>query len=108
MRSLSRKVMDLGAGGMIAPARALILTTRSPPISAMPSEAIGSDIPWVFKDYPQFLRHYHVERLGQRVVTEIRSLVVLKHEDWPGVDKITTLRGWEKDGSMRKISISNT
>ena len=30
---------------------------------------------------------------------------MLKHEDWPGLDKITTLRGWEKDGSMRKISI---
>ena len=33
------------------------------------------------------------------------SLAVLKHEDWPGLDKITTLRGWEKDGSMRHISI---
>ena len=33
------------------------------------------------------------------------SLVILKHEDWPGLDKITTLRGWEKDGSMRRISI---
>ena len=31
--------------------------------------------------------------------------MILKHEDWPGLDKITTLRGWEKDGSMRKISI---
>jgi 4-hydroxy-tetrahydrodipicolinate synthase len=41
----------------------------------------------------------------KRVVMENPSLAVLKHEDWPGLDKITTLRGWEKDGSMRKISI---
>ena len=30
---------------------------------------------------------------------------MLKHEDWPGLDKITTLRGFQKDGSMRPISI---
>jgi 4-hydroxy-tetrahydrodipicolinate synthase len=41
----------------------------------------------------------------RKVVMENPSLAILKHEDWPGLDKITTLRGWEKDGSMRKISI---
>ena len=30
---------------------------------------------------------------------------MLKHEDWPGLEKISTLRGFEKDGSMRHISI---
>jgi 4-hydroxy-tetrahydrodipicolinate synthase len=43
--------------------------------------------------------------LVKKVVTEHPSLAVIKHEDWPGLDKITTLRGWEKDGSMRKVSI---
>jgi len=31
--------------------------------------------------------------------------MVLKHEDWPGLDKISALRGFEKDGSMRHIAI---
>ncbi|MEP7209007.1 MAG: dihydrodipicolinate synthase family protein, partial [Casimicrobiaceae bacterium] len=31
--------------------------------------------------------------------------VMLKHEDWPGLDKISALRAFEKDGSMRHISI---
>ena len=33
------------------------------------------------------------------------SCEMLKHEDWPGLDKITALRGFQKDGSMRPISI---
>jgi 4-hydroxy-tetrahydrodipicolinate synthase len=30
---------------------------------------------------------------------------MLKHEDWPGLEKISALRGFQKDGSMRPISI---
>ena len=41
----------------------------------------------------------------RRIVTENPSCVMLKHEDWPGLEKISTLRGFERDGSMRHISI---
>lgn len=30
---------------------------------------------------------------------------MLKHEDWPGLEKISTLRGFQKDGSLRPLSI---
>ena len=30
---------------------------------------------------------------------------MLKHEDWPGLEKISALRGFERDGSMRRIAI---
>ena len=30
---------------------------------------------------------------------------MLKHEDWPGLEKISAIRGFQKDGSMRPISI---
>ena len=33
------------------------------------------------------------------------SCVMLKHEDWPGLEKISTLRGFQKDGSLRPMSI---
>src|SRR3978361_1598905 len=33
------------------------------------------------------------------------SCVMLKHEDWPGVEKISALRGFQKDGSLRPTSI---
>ena len=39
------------------------------------------------------------------VASENPSCVMLKHEDWPGLEKITTLRGFERDGSMRHIPV---
>src|SRR6202008_4995412 len=38
-------------------------------------------------------------------VMDSPSCVMLKHEDWPGLDKISTLRGYQKDGSLRPLSI---
>ena len=106
MRSLSRKVMELGAAGvMIAPGAGLKTDDQIAAYFRNAIEAIGSDIPWVLQDYPQSTGVTMSNGLVKRVVTENPSLVILKHEDWPGLDKITALRGWEKDGSMRKISI---
>ena len=106
MRSLSRKVMDMGAAGvMIAPGAGLKTDDQIAAYFRNAIEAIGSDIPWVLQDYPQSTGVTMSNGLVKRVVTENPSLVILKHEDWPGLDKITALRAWEKDGSMRKISI---
>ena len=106
MRSLSRKVMDFGAAGvMIAPAMGLKTDDQISAYFRNAVEAIGSDIPWVLQDYPHSTGVVMSNNVVRKVVTENPSLVVLKHEDWPGLDKITALRGWEKDGSMRHISI---
>jgi len=106
MRSLSRKVMDMGAAGvMIAPGAGLKTDDQIAAYFRNAVEAIGGDIPWVLQDYPHSTGITMSNGLVKRVVTENPSLAILKHEDWPGLDKITALRGWEKDGSMRKISI---
>ena len=39
------------------------------------------------------------------IVRALPSCVMLKHEDWPGLEKITALRGFEADGSMRHVAI---
>ena len=41
----------------------------------------------------------------RRVVSDNQNCFMLKHEDWPGLEKITTLRAFQKDGSLRPISI---
>jgi 4-hydroxy-tetrahydrodipicolinate synthase len=106
MRSLSRKVMELGAAGvMIAPGAGLKTDDQIAAYFRNAIEAIGADIPWVLQDYPHSTGVTMSNGLVKRVVTENPSLAILKHEDWPGLDKITALRGWEKDGTMRKISI---
>jgi 4-hydroxy-tetrahydrodipicolinate synthase len=106
MRSLSRKVMDMGAAGvMIAPGAGLKTDDQIAAYFRGAVEAVGSDTPWVLQDYPHSTGVTMSNGLVRKVVMEHPSLAILKHEDWPGLDKITTLRGWEKDGSMRKISI---
>src|SRR5690242_6383343 len=41
----------------------------------------------------------------RRIVMDSPSCVMLKHEDWPGLEKITALRGFQQDGSLRPLSI---
>ena len=106
MRSLTRKVMDLGAAGvMVAPGAGLKTDDQISAYFRNAVEAIGTDTPWVLQDYPHSTGVVMSNSMVKKVVMEHPSLVVLKHEDWPGLDKITALRAWEKDGSMRHISI---
>jgi 4-hydroxy-tetrahydrodipicolinate synthase len=41
----------------------------------------------------------------RKIVMDNPSCVMLKHEYWPGLEKITALRGFQKDGSLRPLSI---
>lgn len=106
MRSLARSVMDKGAAGvMIAPVPSLRTDDQITGYYRQAIEAIGSDIPFVIQDYPLTLSVQMTPKVIRQIVQENPSCVMLKHEDWPGLEKISTLRGFEADGSMRKISI---
>ncbi|HEY8565884.1 MAG TPA: dihydrodipicolinate synthase family protein [Beijerinckiaceae bacterium] len=106
MRSLARSAMDAGAAGvMIAPSPGLRTDDQIVTYYAQAIEAIGADIPVVVQDYPLTLTVVMTPGVIRRIVQANPSVVMLKHEDWPGLEKISTLRGFEKDGSMRPISI---
>jgi 4-hydroxy-tetrahydrodipicolinate synthase len=106
MRSLSRAVMEMGAAGvMIAPPPTLRTDDQITGYYRQAIEAIGSDIPFVIQDYPLTLTVQMTPKVIRRIVQDNPSCVMLKHEDWPGLEKITALRGFEKEGSMRPISI---
>ena len=106
MRSLAREVMDLGAAGvMIGPPNTLRTDDQVVAYYRNAAEAIGPDVPFVIQDYPLTFSVVMTPAVIRRIVTENPSCVMLKHEDWPGLDKITALRGFEQDGSMRHIAI---
>ncbi len=106
MRALTRDVMDLGAAGvMIAPPNTLRTDDSIVQYYRQASEAIGTDVPFVIQDYPLTFSVQMAPAVIRRIVTENASCAMLKHEDWPGLEKISTLRGYERDGSMRHISI---
>jgi 4-hydroxy-tetrahydrodipicolinate synthase len=106
MRSLARSVMDAGAAGvMIAPPPHLRTDDQITTYFKQAVEAIGADIPWVLQDYPLTLTVVMTPQVIRRIVMDSPSCVMLKHEDWPGLEKISALRGFQKDGSLRPLSI---
>jgi 4-hydroxy-tetrahydrodipicolinate synthase len=106
MRALTRDIMDLGgAGVMIAPPNTLRTDDQIVGYYVQATEAIGRDVPFVLQDYPLTFGVVMTPNVIRRIVNETGSCVMLKHEDWPGLEKISTLRSFERDGSMPHISI---
>ena len=106
MRTLAHGVMEAGAAGvMIAPPPALRTDDATVAYFRQAIEAIGEDIPWVLQDYPQLFQVQMTPGVIRRIISENPSCVMLKHEDWPGLEKISALRGFQADGSLRPISI---
>ncbi|VIO75939.1 dihydrodipicolinate synthase family protein [Bradyrhizobium ivorense] len=106
MGALAKKSMDAGAAGvMIAPPPHLRTDDQILTYFKQAQEAIGDDIPWVLQDYPLTLTVQFTPAVIRKIVMDSPSCVMLKHEDWPGLEKISTLRNFQKDGSLRPLSI---
>jgi 4-hydroxy-tetrahydrodipicolinate synthase len=106
MRSLARASMEAGAAGvMIAPPNTLRTDEQIAGYFRQASEAIGHDVPFVLQDYPLTFSVVMTPAVIRRIVLENPACVMLKHEDWPGLEKISALRAFERDGGMRHISI---
>ena len=106
MRRLARAVMDRGAAGvMIAPVPSLRTDEQILGYYRGAVEAVGTDVPFVIQDYPLTLSVQMTPHVIRQVVEEHASCVMLKHEDWPGLEKISQLRAFQREGTMRPISI---
>ncbi len=104
--ALTQDAMAAGAAGvMIAPPNTLRTDDSIAQYYKQVSDAIGADVPFVIQDYPLTFSVQMTPAVIRRIVTENAACVVLKHEDWPGLDKISQLRAFERDGSMRHIAI---
>ena len=106
MRALARGAMDLGAAGvMIAPPNNLRTDDQIVGYYRQAASAIGADVPFVIQDYPLNFQVVMTPKVIREIVRENPSCVMLKHEDWPGLEKISALRTFEAEGSMRRIAI---
>jgi 4-hydroxy-tetrahydrodipicolinate synthase len=104
METLSKSSMDAGAAGvMVAPTSNL----RSD------DQIIGyyhgvanvlADAPFVLQDFPLATSVVIPTKVILQIVEDCPTCVMLKHEDWPGLDKITSLRA-TSDAGARRISI---
>ena len=106
MRTLTHASMEAGAAGvMIAPPNTLRTDDQIAGYYRQAVDAIGADVPFVVQDYPLTFTVQMTPAVIRRIVVDHPSCVMLKHEDWPGLEKISALRGYEADGSMRRIAI---
>jgi 4-hydroxy-tetrahydrodipicolinate synthase len=106
MAALSKAVMDMGADGvMIAPPAAMRTEAQITSYFTEACEAIGADVPFVLQDYPQATNVLMPAPLILRLVEALPNLVMLKHEDWPGLDKLTAVRRLSDAEGLRRISI---
>lgn len=106
MRSLARDAMDLGAAGvMIAPTPSLRTDDQIVSYFDQAIEAVGDDVPWVLQDYPLTLNVVMSVGVVARIIANHSSCLMLKHEDWPGLEKISKLRAMQKAGDLRPFSI---
>ena len=106
MRTLAHGAMDAGAAGvMIAPPASVRTDDQIAGYFTQAVEAIGRDVPFAIQDYPQASGVIMAPSVIRRIVAAHPSCVMLKHEEWPGLDKITAVRRFVEEGSMRRISI---
>ena len=105
MAELARTVIDQGAAGvMVAPPWTTRTDDQSFAFYQSVGEALGP-IPFVLQDYPLTTSVTIAPRVIDRIVREVPNCVMLKHEDWPGLSKITALRTSSDRGGTRRISI---
>ncbi|MBX3479046.1 MAG: dihydrodipicolinate synthase family protein [Caulobacter sp.] len=106
MRALARASMDAGAVGvMIGPPAGLRTDDQITGYFAEAAQAVGPDTPFVLQDYPLTLTVQMTPGVIRRIVEDNPSCVMLKHEDWPGLEKISALRRFQAEGTMRPLSI---
>lgn len=104
IEALSKLAMDQGAAGvMVAPPNTLRTNEQILGYFQLVSDTLG-DIPWVLQDFPLATGVKITSAVCLEIFETCRNCVMLKHEDWPGLDKISTLRDAEEEGA-RRVSI---
>lgn len=105
MKTLTDMMMDDGAAGvMIAPPPAL---RNDQQIVSYYQQAAGflGDVPFVLQDFPLVTSVTIPVSVIQTIIDQVPTCVCLKHEDWPGLNKITALRKAAETPGKRRISI---
>lgn len=106
MGELTKAVMDDGAAGvMVAPPGNLRTDDQIVAYYDMVAETIGSATPLVLQDFPLSTGVQFTAAVILKIVARLPNMVMLKHEDWPGLAKLAAIRAASDNGTARRISI---
>jgi 4-hydroxy-tetrahydrodipicolinate synthase len=106
MRGLALPAMEAGAAGvMVAPPPGLGPEDRVRGYFAEVCATLGPDLPICLQDYPQTTGvRISVETI-LRLTTDHPQIVMLKHEDWPGLGKLSRIREASGRDGIPRLSI---
>ena len=103
---LANVSMERGAAGvMVAPPAGLGTDTKIYNYMRQVFEALGADVPVCYQDSPFLTKSETSVPVFNRLVREYETLVMLKHEEWPGLTKLTQVRETAEADGLRRVSI---
>ncbi len=106
MRELTDAVMSLGASGvMVAPPASVRTDDQIVAYFEMVDETLGKDVPWVLQDHPVATGVQMSANVVMRILRNSSTCVMLKHEDCPGLAKLSAIRAASTQGELRRVSI---
>jgi 4-hydroxy-tetrahydrodipicolinate synthase len=98
--------MDLGASGvMVAPSPTLRTDEQILAYFDMVSETLGRQVPWVLQDHPVSTGVQMSASVVTRILKNAPNCVMLKHEDCPGLAKLSAIRAADANGDIPRVSI---
>jgi 4-hydroxy-tetrahydrodipicolinate synthase len=108
MRELAQSVMGDGAAGvMVAPPGTVRTDDQVYSYFESVAETLGASVPFAVQDHPLASGVQIAVPVILRIVKNLPTCVMLKHEDWPGpgLAKLSAVRAASERGEMRRISI---
>lgn len=106
LRRLAHASMEAGAAGvMVAPTQGLAPEDKQRGYFAAVCKALGPDVPICLQDYPQTSGvNFSVDTLV-KLTADHPQIVMLKHEDWPGLTKLSRMRAETGTDTVPRMSI---
>jgi 4-hydroxy-tetrahydrodipicolinate synthase len=106
MRELTESVMEMGAAGvMVAPPSTVRTDDQIAAYFDMVNETLGPNVPWALQDHPVSTGVQMSTAVILRILKNSPACVILKHEDCPGLAKLSAIRAASDRGDMKRVSI---
>ncbi len=106
MARVSARAMELGAAGvMVAPPAGTDTEEKLAGYYAGLCEALGPEIPLCVQDFPQVTGVRISAATIHRLARAHAQIVMLKHEDWPGLTKLERVRQGADAAGAPRLSI---
>lgn len=104
--ALANLAMDSGAAGvMVAPYDEQDSDEKIYKYFVDVDKEMDSKIPFIYQDFPLATKAPISVECLMRIIRDVPRVVMLKHEDWPGLEKLSELRKRSEEEGLRRISV---